>query len=217
MNFTHVASNVLFRPRFGMRRRMAAVILGAIGWSMIPAALSPSAGVVYAQNTNATIRGQVLDPTGALVPGAKVVIVNKNTGVTVFSGASDSAGAFVAPQVIPGTYRITVSAQGLKQAVIDDLVATVAQVASVNVDDANWRGHRSRHGSVQGEELDRSTSTISTLISPQDVQNLPLQQRATENLLAFIPGVVHGGAGDHAIDLAALDQRQPHPEHRSAA
>lgn len=31
---------------------------------------------------------------------------------------------------------------------------------------------------------------------PQDVQNLPLQQRATENLLAFIPGVVHGGAAD---------------------
>src|SRR6202042_1046490 len=42
----------------------------------------------------------------------------------------------------------------------------------------------------------RSTSDVSTLISPQEVQNIPLQQRATENLLAFIPGVVHGGAGD---------------------
>jgi len=49
---------------------------------------------------------------------------------------------------------------------------------------------------AKGEELDRSTSNISTLISPEDVQNLPLQQRATENLLAFIPGVVHGGAGN---------------------
>ena len=72
--------------------------------------LFPSAGVVYAQNTNATIRGQVLDPTGALVPGAKVVILNQQTGVIVFDGVSDSAGAFVAPQVIPGTYRITVTA-----------------------------------------------------------------------------------------------------------
>src|SRR6202021_508259 len=49
---------------------------------------------------------------------------------------------------------------------------------------------------AKGEELDRSTSDVSTLISPQEVQNIPLQQRATENLLAFIPGVVHGGAGD---------------------
>jgi Carboxypeptidase regulatory-like domain/TonB-dependent Receptor Plug Domain len=178
-----------------MHRRIAAVVLGVIGWSLMPA-LFPSAGVVYAQNTNATIRGQVLDPTGALVPNAKVVILNEQTGVVVFNGASDSAGAFVAPQVIPGTYRITVTAEGLKQAVINDLVATVAQVASVNV--TMEIGGATEVVTVQskGQELDRSTSTISTLISPQDVQNLPLQQRTTENLLAFIPGVVHGGAAD---------------------
>ncbi len=190
MNFTHVTSKVLLRYR-----RIAVVVLCAIGLSLMPAALCPSAGVVYAQNTNATIRGQVLDPTGALVPGAKVVIVNKNTGVTVFTGVSDSAGAFVAPQVIPGTYRITVTAQGLKQAVIDDLVATVAQVAAVNI--TMELGGATEVVTVQakGEQLDRSTSTISTLISPAEVQNVPLFGRAPENLLAFIPGVVHGGAG----------------------
>ena len=195
MNPTHVASKALFSSRFGVRRRIAVVVLGAIGWSLMPT-LFPSAGVVYAQNTNATIRGQVLDPTGALVPNAKVVILNERTGVVVFNGVSDSAGAFVAPQVIPGTYRITVTAEGLKQAVINDLVATVAQVASVNV--TMEIGGATEVVTVQsnGQELDRSTSTISTLISPQDVQNLPLQQRTTENLLAFIPGVVHGGAGD---------------------
>jgi len=47
----------------------------------------------------------VLDPTGALVKGAKVVIVNKDTGVTVFNGVSDATGAFVAPQVQPGSYK----------------------------------------------------------------------------------------------------------------
>jgi hypothetical protein len=196
VNFTHVASKVLFSSRFGMHRRIAVVVLGAIGWSLTPAAFSPLTSVAYAQNTNATIRGQVLDPTGALVPNAKVVILNEQTGVVVFNGASDSAGAFVAPQVIPGTYRITVTAEGLKQAVINDLVATVAQVASVNV--TMEIGGATEVVTVQskGQELDRSTSTISTLISPQDVQNLPLQQRTTENLLAFIPGVVHGGAAD---------------------
>ena len=171
----------------------SACALGAI--AAIPGALS-AAGSAHAQNTNATIRGQVLDPSGALVPNAKVVIVNKDTGVTVFDGQSDTAGTFVAPQVIPGTYRITVSAAGLKQSVIDNLIATVAQVASVNV---NLEvGQTSDTVTVQskGEELDRSTSDISTLISPTEVQDLPLQQRATENLLAFIPGVVHGGAGD---------------------
>ena len=150
----------------------------------------------YAQNTNATIRGQVLDPTGALVPNAQVVIVNRNTGVTVFGGKTDSAGAFVAPQVIPGSYRVTVTATGLKQAVIDDLVATVAQVASVNINMQVGAVSDVVTVEAKGEQLDRSTSDVSTLIAPLEVQNLPLQQRATENLLTFIPGVVHGGAGD---------------------
>ena len=158
--------------------------------------LVPAASTAYAQNTNATIRGQVLDPTGALVPGAQVVIVNKDTGVVVFNGKSDSAGTFVAPQVIPGTYKVTVSSTGLKQSVIDNLVATVAQVASVNVNLEVGQVSDTVTVDSKGEELDRSTSDISTLIAPSEVQNLPLQQRATENLLAFIPGVVHGGAGD---------------------
>jgi hypothetical protein len=152
--------------------------------------------VVYAQNTNATIRGQVLDPAGALVPDAQVVIVNKNTGVTVFNGKTDSAGAFVAPQVIPGTYKVTVSAAGLKDAVMDNLIATVAQVASVNINMQVGSTTEVVTVEARGEQLDRSTSDVSTLISPQEVQSLPLQQRATENLLAFIPGVAHGGAAN---------------------
>ncbi len=156
----------------------------------------PGSGMAHAQNANATIRGQVLDPSGALVPNAQVLIVNKETGVTVFNGQTDSAGTFVAPQVIPGTYKVTVTSPGLKQAVIDNLLATVAQVASVNVNMQLGQTSETVTVEAKGEELDRSTSDVSTLISPQDVQNLPLQQRATENLLTFIPGVVHGGAGD---------------------
>ena len=171
------------------------IALGIVGWCPFSTVI-PIAGVAYAQNTNATIRGQILDPTGALVPSAKVVIINKNTGVIVFSGVSDSAGAFVAPQVLPGTYKITVDAPGLKEAVVDNLVATVAQVASVNVNMEIGGTSDVVTVEAKGEQLDRSTSDVSTLISPEDVQNLPLQQRATENLLAFIPGVAHGGAGD---------------------
>jgi hypothetical protein len=173
----------------------AAAVMALAVMCMLPG-LVPNAGVAYAQNTNATIRGQVLDPSGALVPNAQVLIVNQDTGVTVFSGSSDSAGAFVAPQVIPGTYRITVTAQGLKQGVITDLVATVAQVTAVDVH--LQLGQTTETVTVQskGEELDRGTSDISTLIAPSEVQNLPLQGRTTENLLTFIPGVAHGGAGD---------------------
>jgi hypothetical protein len=171
--------------------RNRAAVSALVGWCVL---LVFSAGIALGQNSNATIRGQVLDPAGALVPNAQVVIVNKQTGASVFNGTTDSAGAFVVPQVIPGVYQVTVSARGLRRIVIDDLVATVAQVASVNI--------RMELGAVEevvtvhakGEEMDRSTSNISTLISAQEVQNLPLTNRNPENLLAFIPGVAAGGS-----------------------
>ncbi|MDT7814849.1 MAG: hypothetical protein QOJ42_4765, partial [Acidobacteriaceae bacterium] len=195
VNFTQVISNLLYQAGSILRKPAAATVLGLAAWCMFPS-IVPGASVAYAQNTNATIRGQVLDSTGALVSDAQVVILNKNTGVTVFNGKTDSAGAFVAPQVIPGTYKITVSSPGLKDAVIDNLVATVAQVSSVDVNMQVGVATEVVTVEARGEQLDRSTSEISTLIAPQEVQNIPLQQRATENLLAFIPGVVHGGAGD---------------------
>jgi hypothetical protein len=195
-----VKMNQVAQNMFQKTSRMVRASVVIAGFALTAVALLPGvlpgAGVAYAQNTNATIRGQVLDPSGALVPNATVVVVNKDTGVTVFTGKSDSAGAFVAPQVIPGTYRVTVNALGLKQTVIDNLVATVAQVASVNVKMEIGQDTETVTVESRGEELDRSTSDVSTLISPQEVQNLPLFGRAVENLLAFVPGITHGGAAD---------------------
>ena len=189
-----------FRPVSGSSRgpfrfRLATLMLALGGIGTITSSLLP-AGIAFAQNTNATIRGQVLDPAGALIPNATVLIVNKETGVIVFRGPSDSAGTFVAPQVLPGTYKITVTAGGLKETVIDDLVASVAQVASVNIN--MQLGATTEVVTVQskGEELDRSTSDISTLISPEDVQNIPLSGRTPEYLFALVPGVLHGGSAD---------------------
>ena len=195
MNFTTAINKTLCQVGCVLLNPIVVVMLGLVGWCVLPGIFSGT-GVAYAQNTNATIRGQVFDPTGALVPGAKVVVINEQTNVVVFNGVSDSAGAFVVPQVIPGTYRVTVSADGLKQAVVNGLVATVAQVASINI--SMQLGGTAEVVTVEarGEQLDRSTSDVSTLISPNEVQRLPLQQRATENLLAFIPGVVHGGAAN---------------------
>src|SRR5258708_2447584 len=101
VNIVQAIENALSQYGRVVRRSAVIALLGLAAWGVLPAII-PGAGMAYAQNTNATIRGQVFDPTGALVANANVVITNKNTGVTVFNGTTDSAGAFVAPQVIPG-------------------------------------------------------------------------------------------------------------------
>jgi len=195
VNIHQLVQRSLYQTRIMVRMPVVAAALALAAWSTLPG-LIPGAGVAYAQNTNATIRGEVLDPTGALVPNAKVLVVNQDTGVTVFNGATDSSGDFVAPQVIPGTYRVTVTSPGLKQSVINNLIATVAQVTSINVNLQLGQDTETVTVESRSEELDRSTSDVSTLIAPSEVQNLPLNDRTTENLLMFIPGVTHGGAGD---------------------
>ncbi|ADW71009.1 TonB-dependent receptor [Granulicella tundricola] len=190
-----IVSNVR-QHRFGSVKLQAAGLTLGLGSLLSTPILLAGSATALAQNTNATIRGQVLDPAGALVPNATVVIVEKNTGVTAFRGPTDSAGVFVAPQVIPGTYTITVTATGLKAAVIDNLIASVAQVANVDV---NMQiGATSEVVTVQakGEQLATSTSDISTAISPEDVQNIPVVGRTVEYLFALVPGVTHGGSGD---------------------
>ena len=147
-----------------------------------------------AQNANATIKGQVVDPTGALVPGATVSIVNVDTNVQVLNATTDESGSFNAPQVAPGNYKISVQASGMKPTTVSNVVASVSQVTTINVSMQLGESTEVVTVEAKGEQLDRATSNVSTLISPADVQNLPLNNRNVENLLAFVPGVASGGS-----------------------
>src|SRR5437016_1680433 len=69
----------------------------------------------YGQTTGAaTIVGTVSDSTGALVPGAKVTVVNMETGFT-FDGRTNNEGYYYVPYLRPGIYNITIEAQGFKK------------------------------------------------------------------------------------------------------
>src|SRR5713226_5064337 len=67
-----------------------------------------------AQRTTGTLRGQVLDPTGAGVPNARVTAANQDTGVSI-SIETTSAGTYDFPSVLPGKYTVTVEAAGFKK------------------------------------------------------------------------------------------------------
>src|SRR6266851_2208409 len=68
---------------------------------------------VAAQRITGTLRGQVLDPSGAAVPDAQVTATNQETGVSV-KITTTSAGAYTFPSLIPGVYKVEVEAKGFK-------------------------------------------------------------------------------------------------------
>jgi len=89
----------------------------------------------FAQRTTGTLRGQVLDPTGAVVPDAPVTITNQETGVTV-KVTTTSAGTYTVPSLIPGLYKISVEAKGFKSFLLKDINVSANQdnVADAKLD-----------------------------------------------------------------------------------
>ncbi len=75
----------------------------------------------FAQNDLATIRGVVSDQSGAVIPGARVTLVNLETNASREAGANEQ-GEFEFPFVVQGAYRLTVTAGGFKSFVADNIV-----------------------------------------------------------------------------------------------
>jgi hypothetical protein len=74
----------------------------------------------FAQRTTGTLRGQVLDPTGAAVANAQVTATNKETGVST-KIVTTSAGTYSFPSLLPGKYSVSIEFSGFKKHVKNDV------------------------------------------------------------------------------------------------
>ena len=95
------------------------------------AALAVFAGAVAGQVTGGAVTGTVLDPNGAAVTGATVLIKDKARG-REFTAETTSAGSYSFPNVPTGTYTMTVTATGFAKAT-GDVVVSLNQTATANV------------------------------------------------------------------------------------
>jgi len=83
------------------------------------------------QVTTGTISGTVTDSSGAVLPGAKITILNEETGITR-AATSDAVGRYSAPSLSLGNYKVTVSQEGFQTSVRSGIVLTVGRQALVD-------------------------------------------------------------------------------------
>ena len=83
-----------------------------------------------AQVSTTSIRGLVRDPSGAVVPGASVKLVDTGTGIER-STTSGPDGAFVFPSLQAATYKLTVSASGFQTAVVESVKVDTGRITDV--------------------------------------------------------------------------------------
>ncbi len=138
--------------------------------------------------TTGTINGAVADSTGAIVPQALIVIDNDATGVRTTT-RSNNDGTYVVPALVVGTYTVTVTKQGFQTYVEKGVVLHPAMVASVNI--------TMKVGAVTSQvtvaastvQVQTSTNEISSQVSGEQVQTLPINGRNYQSLAALMPGV----------------------------
>jgi Carboxypeptidase regulatory-like domain len=131
------------------------------------------ATVVWAQGDRATITGTVNDPSGAIVPEAKVKAVHVGTNAERTTEAS-STGDYTIPALQAGTYRVEIEARGFKTLVRGDVVLTPGAI--VRVDGTLTVGEVSDTVEVSAEAalLQTDSAKINTAVSPKFVNDLPL-------------------------------------------
>ncbi len=166
-----------------MRLRTAIKILTLFMFSM-------SLRVCFAQvETSTSIRGLVTDPSGAAVVGAKVTMRNTGTNEERTTTTNDT-GFYAFPSIIPGTYDVVVDHPGFKRAEVTNRVAQVAQSAQVDIRLEIGQTNQTVTVSAANAELVNTTSAeIGGIISPQLVDNTPLNGRNFFDLASLLPQV----------------------------
>ena len=146
------------------------------------------AGHAYAQVAGATLSGTVKDASGSAVPNAGVSIANSATGVSRVV-TSDGSGFYTAPNLLPGTYEVTVTAQGFATTVLSGINLTVG--SQQVLDPALRVGQVSQKIEVTTEAMavQLASSTLSAVVEAPTVVGLPLNGRSWTDLASLQPGV----------------------------
>ncbi len=135
-------------------------------------ALSLAANAV-AQDTG-SITGTVMDPSGAIVPGAQVQITSPATGVTR-SATTNAQGDYLVASLVAGPYNLVITAQGFKRYEVDGIVLCVAENARA---DARLQvGATSSLVTVSGRsvaQVETQSSELSGTITGKEISQLEL-------------------------------------------
>lgn len=148
--------------------------------------VSPSA---RAQLYSGTVTGIVSDPTGAVVPGAKVTLTDQNKGYA-FAATTEVTGRYLIRSVPPGTYKIRVEAKGFQSEERPSVTVDVSQ--NLSVDFALKVGVTTDTIEVTESSVHLQTEDAATgqVVNRKFVNDLPLIDRNFTNLTFLAPGVV---------------------------
>ncbi|MGA8530667.1 MAG: TonB-dependent receptor [Acidobacteriaceae bacterium] len=166
-----------------------------------------------AQVATTSLRGLVKDPSGAVVPGAKITLTNGANGQTV-SATSNAAGEYTFPQIQPARYTIKVTAQGFgDQSKSAELL--VNQPATIDFTMTMQSLSQVVNVSAEAETLNTTDASLGNSMGNTLIQALPSETRNVPDLLSLQPGVLYLPSGSNGVGAAS--ELNPMGDSRSGA
>jgi hypothetical protein len=153
------------------------------------------AGAVLAQRDLATLVGTVNDPSGGVVPNAKVIITEVGTG-QVYNVLTSASGEFVRPALKPSTYMISVSAPGFRTAEQKDILLKAGERTGVAITLTIGDVNQTVEVSAAAALLQTESTHVGAAINSKTLSDIPLGgQRNFAYLARLSPGVLPAEPG----------------------
>lgn len=177
------------------RNRLAWILLAGLTYAL----LLPSS---KAQTVFGSITGTVTDPSGAVIPDAKVLVRGQQTGTT-FEGTTTSAGLFNFPQVPVGGYDVNVTASGFQSTSLTGVQVNLQVTANLKVTLQVGTAVESVTVNANALQLQTATSSISGSITQEQYNKLPLALggvgalRSPEAFIFLLPGTTGPGTSNN--------------------
>lgn len=165
---------------------------GWAGWILACAALVLIGPVnTFGQSGRGSISGSVMDPSGAVVPGAKIVITSIDTGQSREAVSVDN-GTYVIPLLPVGNYKATCSHEGFQTETRTGIILTADDKATVDFSLTIGQSTQTVEVSAGAEIINTTSGSIGQLINEMTIVELPLNGRNPAELVFLAPGAVDG-------------------------
>src|SRR3984893_12045383 len=143
---------------------------------------------LFSQGSAGRITGTVTDPSGGVVSGATVTIVDIDRGVTTNLVTNDS-GDYNAPTLNPGKYKARAEAKGFKAVERQNVVLEVGKEIRVDVSLVPGAVAETMTITESVPLVETTNATLGGTINNADINDMPLNGRNYQNLVSLRPGV----------------------------
>jgi hypothetical protein len=148
----------------------------------------------WSQKSSGEIKGTIFDPSNTVVPKAAILAKDTSTGLA-HSASSGADGAYLVPNLLAGTYDLTVTAPGFQTTAISGVIVETGRTSNLSVNLRMGTVNETVEVSGSAAMLETTSNQVSSTIRNDYVKELPLAGRDTLTFAALSAGASSTSSG----------------------